>query len=385
MRFFAALGLMAVIPAQAVLVYDNGPIITNPTGGSGGAPISELQTAAPMSFNTFGSNVNSTFSFRQVDDFTVSSVMLIDEIELLFYSTGALAPNATGVFVSIFDGDPATTTPNQLLPGAGATANLSATPGFTVTNTFTGIYRVTSTTLADTARQVQSVRIALPAQLVLTTGTYYIEFSIQTATSAWVPYLTTRWVYTTGNAQHRLTAGNYVPLQQSTAAGPIVGATVGIPFRFYGPAAALPGAITNLGGGCGAATLEVNGAPTVGGYLHASLTNITPNPGQFRNLILGLSNPGIPIGGCSCVAHASLDVLAGFTTDPVDPNLPLTPVAPPATPFGFELQVPLTGALAGFTLYAQALTIDFGASTACNFLGIPLELSDGYEFRLNIN
>ena len=31
MRFLAALGLIAALPAQAVLVYDNGPLVTDPT------------------------------------------------------------------------------------------------------------------------------------------------------------------------------------------------------------------------------------------------------------------------------------------------------------------------------------------------------------------
>lgn len=397
MRFLAALGLAALLPAQNVLIYDNGPLATDPTAGSGGAPVSVLQSTTPMFLNTFGSNVNVAFAYRQFDDFTVNSVMLVNEIEVFFYSTNATAPNADRVFLSLWDGNPATGTPTQLLTGAGGTTNLFTAAGYTVSNTMTGVYRVTSTTLTSTARQIQSIRVTLPSTLTLTAGTYYLEWSVgvntsqPTATTAWVPYLTTPWVFQTGNAQ-LFNGTAYAPLQQnqvippSTTATPAAGAFVGIPFRLYGPAGvASPGAITNLGGGCSSATLNVTGNPVIGGHLHATMTNVTSNPLQFRNLILGLSDPNLPLGVCSCVSHASLDVLTGFASDPNNPNGPISPTVSPATPFGFELQVPMTGALVGFTLYAQGLILDFGATTACNFLGLPLELTDGYEFRLNVN
>jgi hypothetical protein len=397
MRFLPVLGLAALLPAQNVLVYDNGSYITDPTAGSGGAPVSVLQSVAPMYLNTFGSNVNTAFNYRQADDFTVNSLLLVNEIEVFFYSTNATTPNAGTLYLSLWNGNPTTGTPTQLLPGAGATTNLFTAAGYTVTNTMTGAYRVTSTTLTSTARQIQSLRVVLPSTLTLTAGTYWLEMAVgvntsnPTATTAWVPYLTTPWVFMTGNAQ--LWNGTaYSPLQQNqlippaTTATPAAGAFQGIPFRLYGPAqSAQPGAITNLGGGCSTTNLVLRGSPVIGGHLHASLTNITPNPLQFRSLILGLTDPNVPLGVCACVSHASLDVLVGFASDPANPNNPLSPTASPATPFGFELQVPMTAALVGFTLYAQGLVLDFGAPTACTFAGLPLELTDGYEFRLNVN
>ena len=369
MRILATLGLLtALLPAQNVLVYDNGSFITDPTAGSGGAPVSELQTLAPYTFFVLGFNVNNAANVRQTDDFTVNSLMQINEIEVFFYNTNAVAPSATGVFLSIFDGNPATGTPNQLIPGAGATTNLIGATGFNVSNTLTGAYRVTSTTLTNTARQIQSVRVTLPSTLTLTNGTYYFQYSITAATTPFFAPITTLNMLNTGNAQQQ-TGTTYAPLQMTSApAGtPIPGAFQGLPFKFYGPSGlALPGAITNLGGGCSSAVLAVKGAPVVGGHLRADMTNV--NPAALGVIILGISDPNIPLGVCPCTSHASLDVLTAGNSA--------------------ELQVPLVPNLVGFQLFVQGLTLDIGGVggvTNCNFAGLLLDLTDGFSFQLNIN
>ena len=197
MRFLACLTLAAVIPAQNVLVYDNGTFVTNPTGGLGGAPVSELQTATPYFLNVLGFNANNAANVRQTDEFTVNTSLSINEVELFFYNTNAVAPSCTGVFLSIFDGNPQTGTPNQLIPGAGALINLIGATGFTVNNTLSGIYRVTTTTLTSTARQIQSVRITLPSTLTLANGTYYIQYSFTATTT---PEPATVFLFGTGAA-----------------------------------------------------------------------------------------------------------------------------------------------------------------------------------------
>jgi hypothetical protein len=369
MRFLAALGLLAALPAQNVVVYDNGSFVTNPTGGAGGAPISELQSTAPYNFFILGFNANNGGNVRQTDEFTVNSAMLISEIELFMYNTNATAPSCTGVFLSLFDGDPATGTPNQLIPGAGAAVNLSTTAGFTVTNTMTNIYRVTTTTLGNTARNVQSVRVALPQMLTLTAGTYHLQFSFTGATTPFFPPITTKHVLNTGNGQ-QYTAGTYGPLQMTSNVAPnppIPGATQGAPFKFWGPAGpAFPGAITNLGGGCSTMTLDVRGNPAIGGHVRAELANV--NPAALGIVVLGVGDPATPLGVCACVSRASLDVLSVATS--------------------LELQIPPIPSLVAFPLYFQGLQIDLaglGGITACNFLGLNLDLTDGYEFRTNFN
>lgn len=372
MRFLACLTLAAAIPAQSVLVYDNGAFITNPTGGLGGAPISELQTATPYFLNVLGFNANNAAAVRQTDEFTVNSSLSIDEVEMFFYNTNAVAPSCSGVFLSIFDGNPQTGTPNQLIPGAGALVNLIGTAGFTVSNTMTGIYRVTTTTLTSTARQLQSVRVTLPSTLALGPGTYYIQYSFTATTTPFFPPLTSLNLMLTGNAQ-QYTNGAWTALQQTQVVPPSTVATLvpngfqGIPFKFYGPQTALPGALINLGGGCSTASIAVNGSPVIGGHLRADLSNV--NPAAFGGIIIGVSDPGAPGGGsCSCLFHASLDII-NFANS-------------------FELQVPLNAGLVGFSLYVQGLQLDLlpvGGIAACNLFGIQFDLTDGYQFRLNIN
>jgi hypothetical protein len=370
MRFLAAFALAAAIPAQ-VLVYDNGTFVTNPTGGSGGAPISELETTAPNFLNVLGFNANNAAAVRQTDDFTVNSSLSIDEIEVFMYNTNQVVPSCTGVFVSIFDGNPATGTPNQLIPGAGALVNLIGAPGFTVNNTLTGIFRVTTTTLLNTARNIQSVRITLPATLTLGQGTYYIQYSFTGATTPFFPPLTALKMINTGDAQ-QLTTATYAALQQTqvippaTVATPVPNGFQGIPFKFYGPATALPGAITSLGGGCSAASLDVKGFPVVGGRLRADLSNV--NPAAFGAIILGAVDQNLPAGVCSCVFHPTLDFISLGNT--------------------FDLTVPMNGSLIAVTLYVQGTQLDLipvGGITNCNLFGLQFDMTDGFEFRLNIN
>jgi hypothetical protein len=357
---FLALGLTAALSAQATLVYDNGTWVTDSVAGT-----SLLQNAAPFLWNTLGFNVNNAANVRQTEEFTVQSGLVVDEIEVFFYNTNATAPTCTGVFVSLFNGNPATGTPTQLITGAGDTVNLIGAAGFTVSNTLTGTYRVTPQTLTNTARQIQSVRITLPAGALapLTPGTYYLQWSFTGATTPFFPPITTLNTANTGNAQ-QYTAGVYAALVQNLAGPvPVPTATQGAPFRLYG-SGGLPGAITALGGGCSMATIAVTGAPTIGGHMRVELGNTAQL--ALAAVIIGGASPGLPLGPCGCVLNASVDIL--------DPNN------------FFELQIPVVSSLVGLTLYAQGAELDLAgiAGLPCN-VGIGVALTDASSFRLNIN
>jgi hypothetical protein len=361
MHSLVAAGLVASLSAQT-LVYDNGPWVTDASLG-----LSVLQTTAPFNFFVLGFNVNNAANVRQTEEFTVQTGLTVSEIEVFFYNTNATATSCTGVFLSLFDGNPATGTPNQLIPGAGAAVSLFPTPpaGFTSTNTFTGTYRVTSTTLTNTARQIQSVRVAIPT-VTLTPGTYYLQWSFTGLTTPFFPPITTLNVFNTGNAQ-QYTAGAYATLVMTAAPAPgtpIPGATQGAPFRLYGTGG-LPGAILPLGGGCSqGATFVAKGAPTIGGHLRADLSNSAQL--ALGAVILGFSNPAVPLGPCGCVLGAS--------TDFIDPA-------------GFiEVQIPAVAGLIGFTLFTQGAELDLAgiAGLPCN-VGIGVALTDAFSFQLNIN
>jgi len=356
------------LAAQGV-VYDNGPWVTNAATN-----VSVLQTQTPYFFNILGFNVNHTANVRQTEEFTVTTGLTVSDIEVFFYNTNAVAPSCTGVFLSLFNSNPNPTPGTNLIPGAGSATNLIGAAGFTVANTMTGTYRVTATTLTNTARQIQSVRVTLPAPgISLTPGTYYLQWSLTgsitppTPATSFFPPITTLNVLNTGNCQQE-TAGVWTTLNQTrlippaTVPTPVPGGTQGAPFRLYGTGG-LPGAITSLGGGCSTAQFAVKGAPTIGGHLRADLTNV--NPLALGAVILGVSSPNLPLP-CACTLLASTDIIdpAGF----------------------FELQVPVNASLVGTTLYTQGIELDFFgvAGLPCN-VGVGIALTNAFSFQLNVN
>ena len=105
-----ALAVTASLAAQN-LVYNNGPLAT---GTSGTNVISVLQTATPLSHTTFGYGAQQAVPNRLVDQFTVNSALIVTEIELFGYTTGATAVSCTGVYVSLWDSDPSVVAPPSL-------------------------------------------------------------------------------------------------------------------------------------------------------------------------------------------------------------------------------------------------------------------------------
>src|SRR4029078_3997860 len=56
-------------PPQGAVVYDNGPLVTHPGGGAGGADASALQTSQGMTI--FGFGQQQAANNRVADDFTI--------------------------------------------------------------------------------------------------------------------------------------------------------------------------------------------------------------------------------------------------------------------------------------------------------------------------
>ena len=93
--------------APDAILFDNGPLVTHPGGGSGGADASALQTALGMSLYGFG--FQSTEPNRMVDDFTIADPggWQIDTITFFGYQTGSTTTSTfTEIYVQIWDGAP---------------------------------------------------------------------------------------------------------------------------------------------------------------------------------------------------------------------------------------------------------------------------------------
>lgn len=336
--------------------YDAGPFITSNTGGSGGAPVSILQTAPPMNLTTFGFTAGGVFSLA--DDFVTNGPWCVSAIELFAYQTGTLAPSINGVFLEVYNGDPSA----GGIPVAGSPGfanNLVTAAGYAVSNTMTGSFRANETTPTDGTRPIQSVLVTLANPLPLNSaaipgGRYFLQWRL-TGTGAsgpFVPPITVLGSAATGNAIQS-NAGVWGPALSG-------GVGQGMPFKLYGSTTAAPGAFLNLGGGCSTASLEVRGAPHVGGVLQVDLVNTTP--GAIPLIILGFSDPNTPFSpACTCVQHATLDVLnVGASYNWQIPTVPAG--------VGFEILVQ------GDQLFAPTLACDIG-------IGFRFELTDGFRIR----
>ena len=338
--------------------YDAGPIVTSATGGNGGAPLSELQSSAPMSLSTFGYNAG---TFSLADDFVTNGAWCVSAIELFAYQTNSLAPSINGVFLEIYNGDPRTGgTPVAGSPGL--LNNLVGAAGYTVVNTMTGSFRAIDTNPTDGTRPIQSVLVTLANPLNLNSATiaggrYFLRWSF-TGTGAggpFVPPITVLGSRATGDAIQASSTGTWTAINSG-------GASQGLPFRLLGTSAAAPGAFTNLGGGCSTAALEVRGAPNVGGVVQVDMVNT--NPAAIPLVILGFTDPAAPFAPfCGCVQHATLDVV-NFGSS-------------------YNWQIPTIPSGVGFELFVQGDQV-FGPGLACDIgIGFRFELTDGWRIRLN--
>lgn len=357
LRILSLLALSCSLAAQSVEIYSNGPLISLPTGGFGGNPVSLLDNVAPpagLGNNVFGYGAQVAGPNSLADDFAVNGTWIIDGIEVFGYATGSAVPTCTDVRIEIYDAPP-----NMggvpIAGSPGFANNLFTTAGYTVVNTMTTLRRALQGTPLDNNRIVQSVKITLPAPLVLTQDDYWVRF--QYAGINFCPPNTTPAQNYTGFALQSTTAA--VTWAQVTDI-PAPNQGKGIPFKLYGTQTTLPGAITNLGGGCDSATFTVAGQPSMGGYVRAALGNL--NPLHLPLIIVGLSDPNGPLFVCPCTLHATLD------------NLLIQPV--------FEFQLPMNPAFVGFQFFLQGGQIDLVpvGGAPCN-LGIQFGLTDGYSWR----
>ncbi|GBL34772.1 hypothetical protein EMGBS15_03670 [Filimonas sp.] len=96
-----------------MLLFDNGPFVTNVGAGFGGANISVLQTVTIPGYTTFGYNVNKNTNQRLTDQFTNTIPWKIDYIDVYAYQTGSTTTSTfTSGVVKIWDADPSTGTAN---------------------------------------------------------------------------------------------------------------------------------------------------------------------------------------------------------------------------------------------------------------------------------
>lgn len=205
---------------EAVL-YDNGPLITHPGGGAGGADVSALQTALAMS--TFGFGNQLTAGNRVADDFTVTGGgWFIDTITFFGYQTGSsTASTFTAVNLRIWDGPP--NLPTSSVVFGDTTTNRM------ISSTWSNIYRTLDTSLGATDRPIMANVTAI--NTFLPAGTYWVDWQADgtLASGPWAPPISILGQTTTGNAQQFTTAGGWANLIDTGSGTP-----QGLPFIIEG-------------------------------------------------------------------------------------------------------------------------------------------------------
>ncbi|MFZ2358384.1 MAG: S8 family serine peptidase [Anaerolineae bacterium] len=163
----AASGPAALWQAPAAILYDNGPLVTNPGAGFGGADASALQSALALSTYGFGHAVSS--GFRVADDFTVPAGpgWMVDSITFFAYQTGSTTTSTiNAVNLRIWDGPPGQGGSNIVF-GDTTTNRLSNTA-------FTNAYRVLDTALTGNTRPIMADTATVNTYLA--PGTYWVDW-----------------------------------------------------------------------------------------------------------------------------------------------------------------------------------------------------------------
>lgn len=176
MRKAIALVMVVAPLAMAAELYNNGPVVTHPGQGFGGADVSMASSNA----NSGGANMLSP-TYRCADDFTVpAGGWVLDGIKLSGYRTSAPPgnPGWTTFDLKIWAG---------ANPGVGAPVyQTNAAPAIA----FTNVYRIFNgvANLQNTDRALNSLTFALP-NLNLAAGQYWFDLSVGGAATGWMNYV----------------------------------------------------------------------------------------------------------------------------------------------------------------------------------------------------
>lgn len=178
--------------AAASVLHDNGPIVTNPTGGTGsiaGLPISNADgfTVPGQSFvfSTSGVGASVALNTALADDFTVTGAGWdLDEVTLFAFQTSQTTASVQRIRVNLWTQAPFSAgspgAPSQLpTPVLAQSLDLAAGPG-------TFVAHRQSATGTGSIRPVFSYTVSLdglPDAGRLAPGTYWLEWSFVGATS----------------------------------------------------------------------------------------------------------------------------------------------------------------------------------------------------------
>ncbi|OQY76194.1 MAG: hypothetical protein B6D44_00070 [Ignavibacteriales bacterium UTCHB2] len=190
------------IPYDGTLavLYDNGPLVTNPGGGAGGADLSALQSGIGLGTYGFGAQISAGNSVA--DDFTINgSSWNIEELQFFTYQTGSSTTSTINdVRIRIWNGAP--NAGGSIVFGDLTTNRLTST-------TWANMYRALDTSPTASDRPIMKVVVQFSPALVLGPGTYWVEVSLggTLASGPWIPPVSIVGQTTTGDGLQLTSTG----------------------------------------------------------------------------------------------------------------------------------------------------------------------------------
>lgn len=179
------------------ILYDNGPFVTGPGMGSGGADVSEMQPGD----GTFGYGFQTTAGNMVADYFEVPSgeTWDINKITIFGYQTGSgTTPTINDIRVCVYDDAPTT----------GTIVYGDMTTNVLTSNAWTNCYRVNLGDLTNTQRPIMANECEVTG-LSLTEGEYWLCFQAggTGASGPWANPVTEDGVPSSGIAMQYTTTG----------------------------------------------------------------------------------------------------------------------------------------------------------------------------------
>lgn len=216
---------LASAPAAAQVLFNNGPLVTDPGAGAGGADVSRLQGNLGLTTFGFAANVNapSPGPFRVAEDFSVTGAgWRITNLRFFTYQTGSTTTSTINQLrVAIWNGRPGDVG-STIIFGDSTTNRLTSTG-------FSNIYRTLETDLQNTSRPIMFADAAVDFEL--SAGTYWIDWGLAgtLGSGPWVPPISIVGQTSTGNARQRQSTG-WINVEDTG----VPGATQGLPFIISG-------------------------------------------------------------------------------------------------------------------------------------------------------
>lgn len=210
-------------------LYDNGPLVTHPGAGFGGANTSALMTT--FGGTIFGFGAQQVNGNRMADDFVVpvGQQWKIDSICFFTYQTGSTTNSTiTGADMNIWSG----AMPGTTLAGASTTI---------ASNKWSGAYRTLDTDLTNNQRPIMVVEIDFGG-LLLGAGQHWIDWSAagSLASGPWAPAVSSISGLVSGNAMQKLGAAAFAPALDGTT-------QMALPFVVKGEIIPAPSSLALLG------------------------------------------------------------------------------------------------------------------------------------------